>query len=185
MCCTNQNPCTSCATLTAPCLYNGPDLTLLGSKTGDTIESVFQDIEDYLEAQTIPGMTLGVVYYSEKALGTGSVGSTPTFSTITGTSYTVPLGGDGEYEIEYVGEAFSTGTGKLNLSLKVNGSVYNSMVDREISTNGMTNSSIPFKLFASRINLSAGNTIRIDGSATANNTAIYPRNAVCKITKIS
>jgi hypothetical protein len=177
--------CSQTTPTNTPCIYTGVDLPTIGSVTGDTVESVFQDIEAYLAANIAPDISSNIVLYSEQALGTNTPGTFPVYNTLSNTSYTVPLGGDGEYEIEYVGEMFSTTTGKLNLRLLVNNSPYNPVVDREISTNGMTNVSVPFKLFASRINLIAGFTIKIEASATPSKVTTYPRNAVCKITKIS
>jgi len=186
--CTNipiECPCSQTTPTNKPCVYTGVDLPLIGSVTGDSVESVFLNIEEYLEGNLVPNITSKTVYYSEQALGANTPGNFPVYNTMAGTTYTVPLGGDGEYEIEYVGEMFSTSTGKLNLRLLVNNSPYNAAVNREISTNGMTNVSIPFKLFASRINLIAGFTIKIEASATPSKVTTYPRNAVCKITKIS
>jgi hypothetical protein len=162
--------------LTAPCKYLGADIPCVGILSGDTYESAFSKLADFI-CNVDPALP-ELVKYSETALGVGS--ATTVLALLSGSSYTVPLGGDGEYEITYVGEYFADVAGTLVLKLFKNTSEYNTTVRRTVYVSNKT--VIPFTLFASNIALVAGDSISVKATASVDT---YPQNAICKITKIS
>lgn len=163
-------------TITSPCKYTGADLPCVGIIQNETIDSAITKIADTIcnLTPTFPKTVL----YTERALGPSSI--TTSLTSVTGTSYTVPAGGDGEYEITYVGQYHTPVVGTLSLRLYKGLIEYNSIVRRTVS--GEVSTITPFTLFASNINLIAGDTIVIKATATTNT---YAQNAICKVTKIS
>lgn len=169
------SPC-NCLGYTSPCKYSGADLPCIGIIAGETIDSAITKLADTI-CNLTPNLPESVLY-SERALGTGLI--TTILSSVSGTSYIVPLGGDGEYEITYVGEYSTPVAGSLSLRLYKGLTEYNAIVRRTVT--GAIATVTPFTLFASNISLVAGDEIVIKASATA---LTYPQNAICKISKIS
>jgi len=169
-------PTTVTTVLTTPCKYTGADIACVGIISGESIDSAIGKLADTICNLTNPAPEL--VLYSERALGSGSIGTS--LVSITGTSYTVPIGGAGDYEITYVGEYKTPSAGTLVLRLYKGTSEYSAIVARTVQ--GAATTITPFTLFSSNITLLAGDTIAIRGAATA---STYAQNAICKITKIS
>ena len=170
-----ESPC-NCIGSSLPCKYTGANLPCIGIIAGESIDSAITKLADTVcnLTPTFPKLVL----YDERALGLGFI--TSSLTSITGTSYTVPAGGDGEYEITYVGQYVTPSTGSLSLRLYKGLIEYNSIVRRTVT--GAASTVTPFTLFASNISLVAGDVIVIKASATS---ATYPPNTICKITKIS
>ena len=122
------------------------------------------------------------VFYSEQALGAGSVGTSPTRSVITGTAYTIPVGGDGDYKIDYnVDVNLGDGASDVSYAVYVNAVLY-SVIERNIVEPdiGVQHSSITL----SNISLTEGDVIDIRGESNSPSSH-YLINGVCIIEKIS
>ncbi len=176
--CNECNECNECnqLPLSTPCKYTGAALPCIGIIPGETLDSAITKLADTVCDLTPIGPKS--VFYSERTLGPSSI--TTSLTSVTGTSYTVPAGGDGEYEITYVGQYNTPVFGALSLRLYKGLIEYNSIVRRTVS--GAISTITPFTLFASNISLIAGDTIVIKATATLNT---YAQNTICKITKIS
>lgn len=159
-----------------PCKYIGADIPCIGIISGETIDSAISKLAETIcsATNTLPETVL----YSERVLGVGTV--TTTLATVSGTSYTVPLGGDGEYEISYIGEYQTNVAGTLILKLYKDTSEYNTVVRRTVT--GADSTITPFTLFSSNISLVVGDQIAIKATASG---GTWPQNAICKISKIS
>lgn len=104
-------------------------------------------------------------------IGEGSVVST-TFDTIPD---------DGLYEIMHVGIADFIGAATVDLIVRVNGIQYNADVDKKVS--GQSDDIIPYTVFVSQMNLTAGQTIDVFVTATAPASVSLGR-LVTKISKV-
>ena len=79
------------------------------------------------------------VLSSEERLGAGSVGTAPTYAVVTGTQYTVPVGGGGDYRILFTSEVlFPVAGGSLSYSVYVNGLIYGTMTRSAIFSSAAT-----------------------------------------------
>lgn len=183
--CCDETPCTPITPCTStPCKYTGTNIDCVGILTGDTIELAFQKLSEYVCNLDLQNLNNQVVFYSERALGEGTVALDPALPTvISGATYTVPIGGDGDYEINYVGEATAAKDIWLKLYIYVNGLAYNVETERKVLISA-TVDNVPFTVFASQIALVAGDIIQIRGVAL-DNAITYPRNVICKITKLN
>jgi hypothetical protein len=131
-----------------------------------------------------------IVHYTEERAPT--LGLEGLYPTLIGTSYTVTT--DGVYRVLYTGHAdFTSGTGTITLDLRIDGvtltDVRRILTVGQIETTisdiiyyGEPNVMMSFNLFASQINLTAGQVITINGNRTSINLAI--RNCVLEISKI-
>lgn len=178
-----MNPCdctpttSPCSPTSAPCTYGGSNLDCIGILNGESYDSAISKLSESICNLTASGTQQA--FYSERAFGTGT--PTTTLSSLSGASYTIPIGGDGDYEISYIGEYVAPVAGTLSLRLYKNSSEYSTVVRRTVTTN-TTNSTIPFTLTASSITLVAGDVLVVKGSSTA---TTFIQNVVCKISKIS
>ena len=172
------NPPCNCGESSLPCKYTGANLPCIGIISGETLDAAISKLSDTI-CNITPNLP-EVVLYTEKALGAGFI--TTSLTTVTGTSQVVPAGGEGEYEITYIGQYNNPDSALGTLSLRLyKGLVeYNSIVRRTVV--GVELSVTPFTLFASNINLVAGDEILIKASATA---LTFPQNAICKVSKVS
>ena len=168
--------CTPTTPITSPCKYSGADLPCVGIISGESIDSAIGKLSESI-CNVTPNLP-ETVLYTERVLGSGSLSNT--LASISGASYTVPLGGDGDYEITYVGEYVAPVSGTLSLRLYKGLTEYSTIVRRTVV--GAATTTTPFTLFSSNIPLVAGDTIVIKGTAT---TSTSPSNAICKITRIS
>lgn len=128
------------------------------------------------------GSTWVQVFYSEQSLGPSSVGTSPTRTTIAGTSYTVPVSGQGEYRITYtVDMNLGDGASDVSYAVFVNGSPYGTIERRAVTSDiEIQNSS----LVLSDVSLNDADVVDIRGESN-DPTAHYPINGVCIIEKIS
>ena len=166
--------------MSTPCKYTGPALDCAGIATNDTIDVAIEKLGEYLCALEIFPSKNELVHYSETALGSATGGTTPTYVTLANTTYTVET--DGDYEINYVGEAVVANSGSITFKVYKNGSAIGTYTQRTVSSNSA--SILPFSLFISNLSLLEDDIITIRSTST-NNTTTYPVNCVLKITKIS
>lgn len=166
--------------MSTPCKYTGPDLDCTGIATNDTIDVVIEKLSEYVCAIDIVPNQSELVYYSESALGAITGGTTPTYTTLTNTTYTVTS--DADYEINYVGQAVVAAGGTITFKVYKNGSAIGTYTQRTVAS--ASASTIPFSLFISKLPLLENDVITIRSTAT-NNTTTYPVNCVLKITRIS
>lgn len=166
--------------------YLGADIPCVGILTNDSIEVAFQKLSEYvcsLEVQTEKNIP---ILYSATALPAITTDNTspyvlPTPFVITGTTYTVPTSGEGDYELLYTTEYLSLVAGGI-VAIKVfkNGVEYSPIVSKTVETSGTA--VLPFTVFASNIYLVAGDTIQLRGSSTKGATI---QNSVFKLTKLN
>jgi hypothetical protein len=103
---------------------------------------------------------------------------------IPGTSYTVPVGGAGDYRLLYTGHAdFLTQVGTITLKIMIDGVDFNSDT-RRVITMGGTGSMIPFNLFGTEIPLLANEQLSVYGSAVGAGSGLAIRNCVLEISKM-
>lgn len=178
-----MNPCdclptsSPCLPTSAPCTYGGSNLDCTGILNGESYDSAISKLSESICNLTSSGVQQ--VFYSERAFGLGT--PTTTLSNLSGASYTIPVGGEGTYEILYTGEYNAPIAGTLTLSLYENTSLYSPTATRIVKTN-TTNSIVPFTLLVSNIYLFDGDELLIKGSSTA---TTFMKNVFCKISKIS
>jgi hypothetical protein len=142
----------------------------------------FDGIQGPPGEQGVSGAIWQQVFYSEQDLGVSSVGTSPTRTTILGTSYTVPALGDGDYRIEYtVDMLLGDGSSDVSYSVYIDGLAYGSIERRALSQDTETQGS---SLKLSNISLVAGQILDIRGESN-DPTAHYPIFGVCIIDKIS
>lgn len=168
--------------MSTPCKYTGTALDCVGIETNDTIEVVFQKLAEYVCALELSPITNELVYYSETGLGSNTGGATPTYTTLANTTYTIPVGADGDYEINYVGEVRVSAENTIIFKVYKNGAAIGPYTYRKIESEFYTY--VPFTLFLSNLTLEAGDVITIR-SMSSDKVSTYPVNCVLKITKIS
>ena len=132
------------------------------------------------------------VFYTTERLGIGSVATSPLLSTITGTSYTVPVGTPTALyrlsysaQITYQIESAFTG-GLISYNIFNNGVILDAQVNRVSSfySTFLQNMVFNTSVLLSDISLSAGDTIDIKGSST-NSDKIYLGFGIFILDKIS
>ena len=181
--CTTCNEPTPMPPVTKPCAYTGAPIDCIGIKTGDTYEVAFQKLSEYVCSLNLFPTANKLVYYSETALGPNSGGEAPTFGILGNTTYKIPSGGDGEYEIIYSGDVvFPDDTNELTISVFVNG-VEHSVLSRKKAA-GNYPGTFPITLLVSNLSLVAGSVITVRCSSL-NKATMYLENCVLKISKIS
>jgi len=140
--------------------------------------------QDFLDSLVGPAGPSGgeQVFYSEQALGVSSVGTSPTKTTIAGTSYTVPAAADGDYRVTYTVDLnLGDGASDVSYAVFVNGVQYGVIERQGVSTDIEIQGSA---LVLSDITLAQGDVIDIRGESN-DPTSHFPINGVCLIEKIS
>lgn len=173
-----------CTETTKECIlrYTGETIDCLGIEKNELIETAIQTLaENICLLNDNASCCQEVVLYSENALGAESITISPTLFTLPGTTYTVPTGGAGTYELSYVGQTYIGNSGGMSIFIYKNGAVYHPATTRTIA--GAKDFVIPFNVFASNIVLAEGDEIKLITAANAE--TIYPQNAVYKLTKIN
>jgi hypothetical protein len=180
--------CTTCddtqiPVVTKPCSYTGAPIDCIGIKTGDSYEVAFQKLSEYVCNLDLFPTSNKLVYYSETALGPNTPGTYPTYSILSNTTYIIPNGGDGEYEVVYTGNiVFPYDTNELDISLFINGVEHSALARKTITsiTSGIT----PITFFISNLTLVAGDIVTMRCTSLKKDV-MYPENFVLKISKIS
>jgi hypothetical protein len=140
--------------------------------------------QDFLDSLVGPAGPSGgeQVFYSEQALGVSSVGTSPTKTTIAGTSYTVPAAADGDYRVTYTVDLnLGDGASDVSYAVFVNSVQYGTIERQGVSSDIEIQGSA---LVLSDITLAQGDVIDIRGESN-DPTSHYPINGVCLIEKIS
>jgi hypothetical protein len=131
-----------------------------------------------------------IVHYAEQRAPV--LGLEGLYPVLLDTSYTVAT--NGIYRVLYTGHAdFMSGTGTITLDLRINNASLPDVrrlltvgqvetVISDVTYYGQPSVMMSFNLFASQINLTAGQVITINGNTTSINLAI--RNCVIEISKI-
>lgn len=181
--CTTCNDTPKPFPVTKPCAYNGAPIDCIGINTGDTYEVAFQKLSEYVCNLDLFPTSNRLVYYSESALGANSGGTYPTYAVLQNTTYTIPNGGDGEYEITYSGNVvLPNATNELDLSVYINNVEHSALSRKTVA--GINPGTFPVSLFVSNISLVQGDVITIQ-CTSLDKATMYPENFVLKISKIS
>lgn len=106
-----------------------------------------------------------VVHYDEREIiEVASVAETPSFATLPGTSYTIPVGEGGTYEVLYTGDLDLTGAFvEFDLELRVNGTLLRTSAKKKMSGGKIR---IGFTFFVSEIVLLDGDVVTVDASSS-------------------
>lgn len=122
------------------------------------------------------------VFYSEDDLGVGSIGTSPTRTTLPSTSYTIPVGGAGTYRVNYnVDINLGDGASDVSYALYIDDVLYGTIERRAVSSDIEIQCST---LNLSNIVLSEAQVITIKGESN-NPAANYPIFGTFIIDKIS
>jgi hypothetical protein len=130
-----------------------------------------------------------LVKYQEERLGTNTSGTSPTFTTLTNMTYTVPSGEAGTYELLFVSDAefnfVSSGSSTIILNVYKNGSMISANGQKRVSMTGVGEQFyiIPVSVLLSNVTLAVGDIIDIRSTSTSPTTA-YLNYGVMKINKI-
>lgn len=145
-------------------------------------------------SQTITGLANSTpVYYKTETLGPNTSALSPLHATLTNMTYTVPIGEDGVYDLEFVADTsllFLTGaaTKAVTVQIYVNGVALETNTQKRVQfTSGIADDAgqiIPVSVKASMISLSANDVITVDSSSTHPTTA-YLNYGVLTINKLS
>jgi hypothetical protein len=130
------------------------------------------------------------VKYQVERLGVSTSGTSPTFTTLTNMTYTVPAGGAGTYELEFVADAqfsFSTsGNNQITIQVYKNGVEINSSIQKRIAaaSSGAELFIIPALIKISNAALAVGDIIDVRSTSTAPTNA-YLNFGVLTINRLS
>jgi hypothetical protein len=165
---------------------NCKEITLLGGLDGigiANIESNSFGTTTYIytngDEVTLPSCCLeSQVKYQTERLGIGTSGTSPAYSVLTNMTYTVPTGGAGTYELEFVADAeFSfSGSGAHQVTLQVykNAVEINANVQKRVRVShgsGSNSYIIPAMVKISNVTLAVGDIIDVRSTSTAPTTA--------------
>lgn len=175
------------------------EITLLGGMDGVGIASIVSNsfgtvTYTYTNGQTVTlncGCGSAPVYYRTERLGQGTSAVSPAYSVATNMTYTVPSGGAGVYELEFVADTQFDFTGLTSHQVTVqvfkNGLEIDPNVKKRIkATNFDADGSefiIPAFVKVSNVNLAVGDVITVVSNSTAPNSA-YLNFAVLTINQI-
>lgn len=122
-----------------------------------------------------------VLYTETELIAGNTLAIDPSYSVLPNTSYTVPTGGAGDYEVLYTGN-FNTSLAGFGIimEVRVNGTIVRSSAKTDLF-GGKTKTS--FSLFVSEITLSEGDTITVEASVPTEPTAL--ENLNYKIKKLT
>jgi hypothetical protein len=161
------------------------EITLLGGLDGVGIASIASNsfgtvTYTYTNGQTVTlscSCANSLVYSQTEALGANTSGTSPTYTVLTNMTYTVPAGGAGTYELEFVADvAFnysSGGSNQVTLQVFKNAAVINANLQKRVKTTGGDASSfiIPVTVKVATVTLAVGDVIDVRSTSTAPITA--------------
>lgn len=178
--CNQQNPSSK------PCKYTGIDLPTLGINTGDSVEESFQSVEDFAANLTVLAPNCNeLMKYTETPAPV--LNANDTYLTLSNTTFTVPTGYTGVYEVNYVGTVDVTGPNEMSMYIEVVGSVLTSQVSLTRTVKNSADIELSFKhqinLFASNISLNEGDVLKIKALSTDIQNCKL-ENCVLKITRL-
>lgn len=131
------------------------------------------------EEVTLPSCCLeSQVKYQTERLGADTSGTSPAYTVLTNMTYTVPTGGAGTYELEFVSDAefvySAGGTNQITLQVYKNALEIDPNVQKRIKTSnssGINSLIIPAIVKVSNVTLAVGDTIDVRSTSTAPATA--------------
>jgi hypothetical protein len=130
-----------------------------------------------------------LVKYEEERLGAGTSGTSPTFTTLTNMTYTVPSGGAGKYELLFIADTefnfVSSGNATVTIDIYKNGTAVSALTKKRVSMTGTGEQSyiFPISALVSDVTLAVGDIIDVRSTSTSPATA-YLNYGVMKINKI-
>jgi hypothetical protein len=168
--------CKNCKDITIPTGQDGVGIANIASNSFGTVTYT------YTNGQTVTlpcSCAQSQVKYQTERLGNNTSGSSPTYTVLTNMTYTVPSGGAGTYELEFVADAEFTysGTGSNQVTIQVfkNGIEITTNVQKRIKTTspdaGGGSYIIPAMVKISNAALSVGDIIDVRSTSTAPATA--------------
>lgn len=114
-----------------------------------------------------------IVKYQEERLGTNTSGTSPTFTTLTNMTYTVPAGGAGNYQVLFVADTelnfVTSGSNQVTLNVYKNGAVISTNAQKRVKMTGTGEQSyiIPVSVLISNVTLAVGDIIDVRSTSTA------------------
>jgi hypothetical protein len=178
---------------------NCKEITLLGGLDGvgiANIESNSFGTVTYIytngQEVTLPSCCLeSLVKYQTERLGIGTSGTSPAYSVLTNMTYTVPAGGAGKYELEFVADAefvyAAGGSNQVTLQVYKNAVEIDVNVQKRIRTSNFSGGNsfiIPAIVKISNVTLAVGDIIDVRSTSTAPTTA-YLNFGVLTINRLS
>jgi hypothetical protein len=163
------------------------EITLLGGLDGVGIASIVSNSFGTMTFNYTNGQSVTLacpcaqsqVKYQVERLGVNTSGTSPAFTTLTNMTYTVPAGGAGTYELEFVADtqfSFSTiGTNQVTLQVFKNAAEVNVNVQKRIAiTNANADGGsyiIPALVKISNVTLAVGDILDVRSTSTSPATA--------------
>ena len=163
------------------------EITLLGGLDGIGIASIATNsfgtvTYTYTNGETVTlscSCANSLVKYQVEALGAGTSGTSPAYTVLTNMTYTVPAGGAGTYELEFVADAelnFSTGgSDQITLQVFKNAAAISTNIQKRIKITNTgadaANFIIPVNIKIANVTLAVGNIIDVRSTSTAPTTA--------------
>lgn len=169
-----------------PCKYTGIDLPTLGIDTGDSVEESFQSVEHFAANLTVLAPNCNeLMKYTETPAP--ALNASDTYLTLANTTFTVPIGYTGVYEVNYVGTVDVTDPNEMSMYIEVAGSVLTNQVSLTRTVKNSAAAGLNFKyqinLFASNITLNDGDVLTIKALSTDIQNCKL-ENCVLKITRL-
>ena len=174
------------------------EITLLGGLDGVGIASIVSNSFDTITFNYTNGQSVTLecpcapaqVKYQVERLGISTSGTSPTFTTLTNMTYTVPAGGAGTYELEFVADAefsFSVaGNNQVTIQIYKNGLEVNPNNQKRIkvTSSGSESFIIPALVKISNVTLAVGDILDVRSTSTAPASA-YLNFGVLTINRLS
>jgi hypothetical protein len=177
MCTCNQQNSSS-----KPCKYTGIDLPTLGINTGDSVEESFQSVEDFAANLTVLAPNCNeLMKYTETP--EPELSQSDIYLPLANTTFTVPTGYTGVYEVNYVGTVDVTGPNEMSMYIEVNGSKVSLTRTMKNSADAELQFKYQINLFASNINLNEGDVLKIRAFSTDIQNC-FLENCILKITRL-
>lgn len=178
--CNNTVPCQKCNTpeCNSVCRFTGENIDGMGILKNEDISTAIQKIAEY--SLNVLTTNQGIVKLDSFASSFVPVSSTLVItnsSTITGTTFNVPLNGGSEHDVYFEGQARFINPSQLDLGIYKNGALQGFI--KKIKS--VANTIIPISFSVSDLMLVPGDTIDIRGVKL--NTSVELENSTVKIVK--
>jgi len=163
------------------------EITLLGGLDGVGIASIASNsfgtvTYTYTNGQIVTlscSCANSLVKNQIEALGANTSGASPTYTVLTNMTYTVPAGGAGLYQLEFVADTeftFSSATSnQVTLQVYKNAAIISSNIQKRVKiTNTAASASsfiVPVSVKVANVTLAVGDTIDVRSTSTAPATA--------------
>lgn len=178
--CKNTVPCQKCNTpeCNSVCRFTGENIDGMGILKNEDISTAIQKIAEY--SLNVLTTNQGIVKLDSFASSFVAVSSTLVItnsSTITGTTFNVPLNGGSEHDVYFEGQARFINASEVDLGIYKNGALQGFIK----KTKSVANTIIPISFSVSDLMLVPGDTIDIRGVKL--NTSVELENSTVKIVK--